>query len=123
MALPRNESGALCLLLDADIKVTAAHALRLRGFDVISIRETGQESLPDEDVLQCAADQNRCLITYNAAHFPTIHARWLAESRHHAGIVVSKQLPLRVLLCRLQAFLNSFRPTMLADLLIWLPRA
>lgn len=122
MALPRNESGALRLLLDADVKVMAAHALRLRGFDVISIRETGQESQPDEDVLQRAADQGRCLITYNAAHFPDIHTRWLAESRHHSGIVLSKQLELRGLLRRLQAFLGSFTPAMLADQMIWLPR-
>ena len=122
MALPRDEPGAPCLLLDADVRVTAAHALRLRGFDVISIRETGKESLPDEDVLQCAADQNRCLFTYNAAHFPGIHARWLAESRHHSGIVLSKQLELRVLLRRLQGFLNSFTPAMLADQIIWLPK-
>jgi hypothetical protein len=120
--LPRNEPEALRLLLDSDVTVAAAPALRLRGFDVVSIRERGQESLPDAEVLLCAADQGRCLITYNARHFRGIHGMWLAESRHHSGIVVSKQLPIRQLLRRLQAFLNSFTPTQLADQLLWLPR-
>jgi len=103
--------------------VAAAKALRLRGFDVVSVRETGHEALPDEAQLQRAADQGRCVITFNARDFRALHVRWLAETRNHAGIVLSAQIPLREFVRRCYALLSSYSPAMLRNQLLWLPRA
>lgn len=46
--MPPSARRALRLTLDADIHVAAAKALRLRGFDVVSVRETGGETEADE---------------------------------------------------------------------------
>jgi hypothetical protein len=41
------------------------------------------------------------LVTFNVAHFAALHAEWLAQGRHHAGIVVSSQRPIGSLVRRL----------------------
>jgi hypothetical protein len=120
--MPLNASQPLRLALDADVHVDAAEALRLRGFDAVSVRETGHEHLPDEDQLERAADQGRCIVTFNARHFRALHIRWLAEARDHGGIVVSPQISLREFIRRCTALLNPRSADMLRNQLIWLPR-
>jgi hypothetical protein len=104
------------------VHVPAAKALRLRGFDVVSVRERGQDDLPDEVQLMRAADQGRCIITFNLRHFRSLHIRWLAEGRTHAGIVVSTQIPLGEFLRRCYVLLSSYTPAMLSNQILWLPR-
>lgn len=45
----------------------------------------------DESQLAFAASTGRVLVTFNVAHFAELHATWLVDSQHHAGIVVSNQ--------------------------------
>ncbi len=34
------------------------------------------------------------MVTFNVAHFASLHATWMGHGRHHAGIVVSNQRPI-----------------------------
>ncbi|MGB6042801.1 MAG: DUF5615 family PIN-like protein, partial [Pirellulales bacterium] len=70
--------------------------------DAVSTPEAGRLAETDESQLEWAAAEGRVLVTFNVAHFATLHAAWLKQGRHHAGIVVSNQRPLGDLLRRLQ---------------------
>jgi hypothetical protein len=45
----------------------------------------------DEEQLAWAADQGRALFTYNASDFCRLHAGFLRQGRHHAGIIIGDQ--------------------------------
>jgi hypothetical protein len=121
--LPASERETLRLLLDADVHVRAAKILRLHGFDVLSVSEIGRQALPDEAQLTWAAEQGRCIMTFNVAHFSRAHRRWLEEGGHHAGIVVCQQVPLGEFLRRCHLLLSTYTPDMVRDQRLWLPRA
>jgi len=104
------------------VHVPAAKALRLREFDVVSVWELGREELPDDSQLEWAADQGISIATFNVRHFSLLHVAWLAASRHHAGIVVCDQIPLREFVSRSYVLLNRFTATLLKDQLLWLPK-
>ena len=87
---------------DEDIYGAVAAALRKLGVDAVSTPEVGRLAKSDESQLEWAATEGRALVTFNVAHFATLHADWLAQGRHHAGIVVSAQRPIGDLLRRLQ---------------------
>ncbi|HEY0552036.1 MAG TPA: DUF5615 family PIN-like protein [Verrucomicrobiae bacterium] len=61
-------------------------ALRALGHDVLTIQETGRadQSLPDKEVLEFAAKENRAVLTLNRLHFIRMHR----EQPNHEGIVV-----------------------------------
>ncbi len=120
--LAQSERKALRLILDANIHVRAAKALRSRGFDAISAWEAGREAEEDEAQLEWAASQDGCIVTFNVGHFTRLHKRWLAEGREHAGIVASAQVPLRDFLQRCCILLTCYSPDMLRNQLIWPPK-
>jgi len=66
--------------------IPAVIELRRLGYDVLTIQETGQanQSLPDEDVLAFASNENRILLTLNRRHFIRLHH----QGTNHSGIVV-----------------------------------
>ena len=64
---------------------TAPESMRSRR------RETGRRGQSDESQLEWASAEGRLLVTFNVAHFAWLHADWLRQGRHHAGIVVSSQ--------------------------------
>jgi hypothetical protein len=61
--------------------------LRLLGHDVLSSHEAGNAnaSIPDLEVLQFAADQNRILLSHNRRHFLRLHQQ---RRESHAGIIL-----------------------------------
>ena len=66
----------------------------------------------DEDVHAALAaalrtQENRCLVTFNVGDFVRLHNRWMDEGREHAGVIVSKQLPVCEMLRRLLALLQK----------------
>jgi hypothetical protein len=101
-----NVQALLLLLLDEDVHLVLADALRKRGYDAIHVVEQRRSGYPDEDQLEFAVSQKRCFVTFNVGDFVQLHNNWLARSHEHWGIVVSKQLPvgesLRCLLAMLQ---------------------
>lgn len=66
-------------------------ALRDRGVDLATSSEAGFNEAADETQLAHATQENRVLLTYNAADFCRLHHDTISEGRHHAGIVIAEQ--------------------------------
>jgi hypothetical protein len=85
---------AIRFFTDDDIYGAVATALRRTGIDVRSTPEIGRRGQSDESQLEWALAEGRVFFTFNVAHFVQLHATWLRQDRHHAGIVVSSQRPI-----------------------------
>lgn len=91
----------IALYLDEHVQITLAEGLRLRGVDVMTTQETGNHSLCDEDQLAFALKEGRALLSFNKRHFAKIHYEWMNKMKSHAGIILSDQLAVGVLIRRL----------------------
>ena len=98
--------GKPSLFLDEDVHGALAGALRKRGYDAIHAVEHRRLGVSDENQLVFARAEERCLVTFNVGDFVQLHNRWRAEGREHAGIIVSRQLPVGVVLRRLLVLLQ-----------------
>ena len=75
--------------MDEDASEQAVvRGLRARGIDVLTTAEAGNLGSTDAEQLAFAAAENRTIYTFNVADFARLHRDYLAEGRHHAGIVV-----------------------------------
>ncbi len=81
----------LRFFLDEDIYGATTSLLCKAGFDAASTPETGRIGETDESQLQWASGESRVIVTFNVAHFAKLHAEWMKQGRHHAGIIVSSQ--------------------------------
>lgn len=97
----------LRLFLDEDVHVALAVALRKRGHDAVYALEEERLGVSDESQLKFATAENRCLVSFNVGDFVRLHNRWIEQRREHAGIVVSKQLPVGEALRRLLVLLQQ----------------
>jgi len=82
---------AIRFFTDEDVYGTIAVALRRARIDACSTPEVGRRGQSDESQLEWASVQGRALVTFNVAHFAELHAYWLRQGRHHAGVIVSCQ--------------------------------
>jgi hypothetical protein len=96
----------LRLFLDEDVHLALAGALRKRGYDTRHTGEEGRLGMPDREQLEFAAEEGRCLVTFNVGDFVQLHNDWMQSGRGHAGIIVSKQLPVGESLRRLLVLLQ-----------------
>jgi len=55
----------LKLFLDEDVPEAVALALRLRGYDVITVKESDRKGLADVEQLEYATSKKRALLTHN----------------------------------------------------------
>ncbi|MGO9247137.1 MAG: DUF5615 family PIN-like protein [Solirubrobacteraceae bacterium] len=78
------------LLLDANLSPRGiASKLRESGHDVLALAEDATfEGLPDPQVLELAASEQRILITRNSRDFAPLARRWAQDGRSHAGIML-----------------------------------
>jgi hypothetical protein len=97
----------LRLFLDEDVHAALAAALRKRGHDAVLALEEKRLGLSDESQLNFATQENRCLVTFNVGDFVRLHNRWIDAGHEHAGIIVSKQLPVGEMLRRLLVLLQK----------------
>lgn len=88
---------------DEDVYSAVAIGLSQAGYDALSTPQAGRLGESDESQLQFAASEGRVLVTFNVAHFAKLHADWVSQGQHHAGIVVSSQRPIGDTLRRLLA--------------------
>ena len=111
---------AIRFLMDEDVYGACAPALRRAGIDALSTREAGRAGQSDESQLAWASNENRALFTFNVGHFADLHALWMAERRHHAGIIVSSQRPVGEVIRRLQRLATALDAQSMCDRLEFL---
>lgn len=107
-------------LTDEDVFAAVAPAMRSAGFDAVSIPEISRLGASDESQLTFAAQERRVLVTFNVSHFAALHASWLSQGHHHAGIVASSQRPIGDLLKRLLHLARSLDELDFVDRLVFL---
>ena len=73
--------------MDGDL----VQALRMRGADVQTALEAGLIKRPDDEQLAYAARHERSLYSFNVADFMSLHTAYMAEGKHHAGIILAQQ--------------------------------
>lgn len=108
---PGLETLFVRLYLDRHVMTRLAVDLRGRGFDVLTTQEAGNDRASDEEQLAFATAQSRAILTFNVRDFAALHEQWQADSRAHAGIIVSQQFGSRqygLLLQRMLRLLNHF---------------
>jgi hypothetical protein len=78
------------LLLDEMFSPEIAAELVKRGHDVVAVAaDPGLAGLPDEQVLEWATDQGRCLVTENVKDFEVLRRRYAAQGLTHSGLLYS----------------------------------
>jgi hypothetical protein len=97
----------ISLYLDEHIQISLAGALKARGIDILTTQEAGNIGLDDMNQLAFATKNRRALFSFNKRDFARIHYEWMALKRPHAGIILSDQLSIGVLLRRLVKFYFS----------------
>ena len=96
------------LYLDEDtINRALIKALRSRNVEILSAQEADRMQSSDEEHLDYATSLNRTVFKFNTRDFAKLHAAYLAAGRHHAGIIVSDQVQIGVIVRRLLKLLNA----------------
>ena len=108
------------LYLDEDVHKQVAMALRLRGYDVVSVHELEKWNLSDEAQLAFACENERAIFTFNRGDFAKLHEKWLYSGRNHDGIITSKQLTLSETIQKLNKLLFTKKVAEVKNQLIWL---
>lgn len=108
------------LYLDEDVPEAIAISLRLRGYDVITVKETGKKGLTDIEQLKYASSENRVIFTHNIADFYKIHSDFIKKGLDHSGIILSKQLPIGVIVKALLKLFSNLNYEKVKNNIIWL---
>ena len=95
------------LFLDEDLHFGLAQALRKRGHDVVHAQEMERKGRSDREQLAYAAEQGRCLLSFNVKDFVILHNEYAVSQRNHWGIIVSKQVPVGEVMRKLLRFLTD----------------
>mgnify|MGYP001597754055 CR=1 FL=1 len=92
-----------------------------RGWDVRSVHDDGLAGRTDEEQLTHAAGLGRVLLTANTKDFCRLHRDWMAQGRHHAGIVCLRQnLAVGAILRQLLPFALDTAPEGMQDRVVFL---
>jgi predicted nuclease of predicted toxin-antitoxin system len=108
------------LYLDENVPEAIGAAMRLRGYDVTTVRDAERKGVSDLDQLRYASLQKRVLITFNVADFVKLHEEFLSSGHKHSGILLSKQLPVAIVVKRLLKLLSHLRTHEIENNIIWL---
>ena len=92
---------------DENIQAALADALKTRGIDVLTTKQAGNVGVEDFRQLTYAAEKGRTILTYNKRDFALVHYQWMRIGRPHAGVVLSDQLSIGVILRRLMRLYYS----------------
>ncbi len=103
--------------LDEDVRPLLAKILRERGYDAVSCIEKRHFGLSDEKQLSIAAQNKRAILTHSIKDFIPLHEK---IKEKHYGIILSEQIPLRMLLKRISKLLSPSSPDDIKGTIIWL---
>jgi predicted nuclease of predicted toxin-antitoxin system len=84
------------LLLDEMFSPQIASELVRRGHDVVAVAaDPALAGLPDEQILEWATSQRRCLVTENVKDYEVLRRAAAAQGRAHAGLLycASRRFP------------------------------
>ncbi len=76
-------------------------ALRSRDIDVLTAREAGLTGVSDREHLEYASSLGHTILTFNTRDFVKLHTEYAALGKRHAGVIVSDQTHVGVILRRL----------------------
>ncbi len=110
----------LKLYFDENVPEAIAAAVRLRGYDVTTVRDAERKAASDLDQLRYASLQKRVLFTFNVADFVKLHDELMTAGRHHSGILLSKQLPVGIVVKRLLKLLSRLHVDKIENNILWL---
>src|SRR3989304_9373140 len=108
------------LYLDENVPEAVSTALRLRGYDILTVKDVGQKGLSDPEQLKNAYSQNRVIFTFNVADFNKIHSEFMKEGLDHAGIILSRQLPIGTIVKALLKMLSVIKHEKVRNNIHWL---
>jgi predicted nuclease of predicted toxin-antitoxin system len=97
----------LSFYFDENIQTALADALKTRAIDVLTTHEAGNVGIEDIRQLAYATEKGRTILTYNKRDFALIHYHWMRIGRPHAGVILSDQLSIGVILRRLMRLYYS----------------
>ncbi|MBM4147169.1 MAG: hypothetical protein FJ240_13015 [Nitrospira sp.] len=75
-------------LVDEDLSEEIAKILRAAGLDAVHTREPGLSGAEDQEVLDEAARQERCVVTRNRNDFLMLTEFYFHEGRSHHGVLI-----------------------------------
>ncbi|MDF0677314.1 MAG: DUF5615 family PIN-like protein [Nitrospira sp.] len=109
------------LYLDEHIPRALEALLTEHGIDCLSSHAAGMLGVSDNEQLAFASREHRAILTFDRKDFVKLAALWQETGRTHAGILLSKEVPLPELLRRLRRFFRRHRQTDLTNQVLWLP--
>lgn len=96
------------LYLDEDtISRSVVRALRARNIDVLTAPEAERMGVSDTEQIGICYFARTNIFTFNTRDQVQLHTEYLAKGREHAGIIVSDQLQVGVILRRLLKLLAA----------------
>lgn len=107
------------VLLDEDIPLPLAAALRARGHDVVHATEVGLRSWDDPDVLAHAVADRRAVMTHNTGDYQSLAIGYARMGRRHFGLIFATQVPFKLLLARASHLLSERDAESLIDAIAW----
>jgi predicted nuclease of predicted toxin-antitoxin system len=108
------------LYLDEDVFKGLAQALRLRGYNAVSVHAIGRQGISDSEHLDRATAEGKALFTFNAPDFLALHIEYVAQGKSHSGIIASKQIPIGEAVRRLSRLLNTVTAEEMHNQFWWL---
>jgi len=82
------------LYLDEDLSQKIAERLRVKGIDAVSAHEVQAEGLSDNQQLEMASRQKRCVVTRNRNDFIALTLQaYHTQQPHHGILIVPYSIP------------------------------
>ncbi len=73
--------------LDEDVQVFLGEAPQARGIDAVHAYQADRGGDSDDAQLSFATAEGRCMVSYNRRDSARLAGEWMADGRHHAGVV------------------------------------
>lgn len=82
-------------------------ALKARHVDILTTQEANMMAQSDASQLAFATEQKRSIFTFNTRDFAQLHKSYLERGKSHAGIIVSDQIHVGILVRRLSKLIDQ----------------